>query len=47
MEAQLWQSDVGYGVGIESMKRYDVLLTPLSEALDRNALRWLPAAGAL
>lgn len=40
INAQLWQRDVGYGVDIEHLKRYGVSLTPLSKALDQNALRW-------
>ncbi|KAF2176020.1 NmrA family protein [Zopfia rhizophila CBS 207.26] len=41
IEAQLWQRDVGYGVDIESLKRYGVPLTLLSKALDQGALKWL------
>ncbi|KAF2654310.1 hypothetical protein K491DRAFT_768967 [Lophiostoma macrostomum CBS 122681] len=40
VEAQLWQRDVGCGVDSNALKRYGIRLTPLAEALDRDALAW-------
>ncbi|KAH7385924.1 hypothetical protein BKA66DRAFT_415306 [Pyrenochaeta sp. MPI-SDFR-AT-0127] len=38
--AQVWQRDVGYGVDIDVLKWYGIPLTPLSGALNRDALGW-------
>jgi uncharacterized protein YbjT (DUF2867 family) len=40
LEAQKWQKEVGYRVDVGDLERYGVPLTPLAEALDRDALGW-------
>ncbi|KAH4007526.1 hypothetical protein HBI25_190960 [Parastagonospora nodorum] len=40
LEAQKWQKEVGYRVDVGALEWYGVPLTPLAEALDRDALGW-------
>jgi uncharacterized protein YbjT (DUF2867 family) len=39
MDSQFWQKDVGYGVDVEPLKQYCIVLTPLSKALDQDTFR--------
>jgi uncharacterized protein YbjT (DUF2867 family) len=40
MLSHIWNREVGYNVDIESLKQYNVTLTPLSEAITKEMLGW-------